>query len=140
MEPEGSLPNSHELSSCSYPEPDHSGPQHPNASFQDPSKYYPPTYVLVFLVVSFPLAFLPLAYTRSSSPHSCYILRPSHLPRLDYTNYTCRRIQITRLLVMQFSPPSRHFSQSHNPIRLRGLSWDRFTSCFFYFFLVYVPL
>jgi hypothetical protein len=34
--------------------------------------------------------------------------RPSHPPRLDYSNYTWRRVQITKLLVMQFSPFSRH--------------------------------
>jgi hypothetical protein len=49
MEPEGSIPNSQELSTCSYPEPDKS------------------SQVLVFLVVSFPLAFPPIIYTHSSS-------------------------------------------------------------------------
>jgi hypothetical protein len=34
--------------------------------------------------------------------------RPSHPPRLDYSNYTWRRVQITKLLVMQFSPFTRH--------------------------------
>jgi hypothetical protein len=34
--------------------------------------------------------------------------RPSHLPRLDYSNYTWRRVQIMKLLVMQFSSFSRH--------------------------------
>jgi hypothetical protein len=34
---------------------------------------------------------------------------PSHPSRLDHSNYTWRTIQITNLLVMQFSPPSRHF-------------------------------
>jgi hypothetical protein len=29
MEPEGSIPNSQELSTCSYPEPDQSSPLHP---------------------------------------------------------------------------------------------------------------
>jgi hypothetical protein len=38
-------------------------------------KYYPPTYILVFLAVSFPLAFPPITYTRSCSPHSCYMPR-----------------------------------------------------------------
>jgi hypothetical protein len=32
---------------------------------------------------------------------------PSH-PRLDHFNYTCRRVQIMKLLVTQFSPPSCH--------------------------------
>jgi hypothetical protein len=37
-------------------------------------------------------------------PHSCYMARPSHLPRLYYSSYTWRRVQITKLLIMQFSP------------------------------------
>jgi hypothetical protein len=101
MEPEGSIPNSQELSTCSYPEPDQSGPHHPIPPLQDPSKYYPSTFVLVFLVVSFPLAFPPIIYKRFSSPHSCYMTRLSHPPRLDYSNYTWRRVQIMKLLVMQ---------------------------------------
>jgi hypothetical protein len=57
---------------------------------------------------SFPLAFPPIIYKRSSSPHSCYMVRPSHPPRLNYSNYTWRRVQITKFLVIQFSPFSRH--------------------------------
>jgi hypothetical protein len=34
--------------------------------------------------------------------------RPPHPPRLYNSNYTWRRVQIMKLLVMQFSPPSRH--------------------------------
>jgi hypothetical protein len=59
-------------------------------------------------VVSFPLAFPPIIYTRSSSPHSCYMASPPHPPRLDYSNYTWRRVQIMKLLVMQFSPFTCH--------------------------------
>jgi hypothetical protein len=59
-------------------------------------------------VVSFLLVFPPIIYTRSSYPHSCYMARPSHPPRLSYSNYTWRKVQITKLLVMQFSPFSRH--------------------------------
>jgi hypothetical protein len=44
--------------------------------------------VLVFLVVSFPLASLPVTYTRFSSPPRGYTTRPPHLPRLDNSNYT----------------------------------------------------
>jgi hypothetical protein len=68
MEPEGSLPRSQEISTCTYPEPDQSSPQHSILSLKGPSKCYLSTYVSVFLVVSFPLAFLPITYTRSSSP------------------------------------------------------------------------
>jgi hypothetical protein len=34
---------------------------------------------------------------------------PSHPPSLDYSNYTWRRIQVMKLLIMQSSPTSRHF-------------------------------
>jgi hypothetical protein len=66
-------------------------------------------YVFVFLVVSFLLAFPPISYVHSSSPHSCYMLFQSHPPWLDHSNYTWRRVQVMKLLVMQFSPTSRHF-------------------------------
>jgi hypothetical protein len=36
MELEGSIPNSQELSTCSYPEPDQSSPHHPIPPLQDP--------------------------------------------------------------------------------------------------------
>jgi hypothetical protein len=36
MEPEGSVPNSQELSTCSYPEPDQSSSHYPITSLQDP--------------------------------------------------------------------------------------------------------
>jgi hypothetical protein len=37
MEPEGSIPNSQELSTCSYPEPDQSNQHHSIPPLQDPS-------------------------------------------------------------------------------------------------------
>jgi hypothetical protein len=37
MEPEGPIPNSQELSTCPYPEPDQSCPHHPIPPVQDPS-------------------------------------------------------------------------------------------------------
>jgi hypothetical protein len=42
-------------------------------------------------------------------PHSCYISRPSHPPRLDHSNHAWRRIQVMKLHIMQFSPASCHF-------------------------------
>jgi hypothetical protein len=53
------------------------------------------TYVSVFLVVSFLLGFLPITYTRSSSPHSCHMPHPSHPPRLYNCNYSWRNFKIT---------------------------------------------
>jgi hypothetical protein len=94
MEPEGSVPNPKELSTCpiSWARPIQSKSPHPTS---------PPTYVFVFLVACFPLALPPTTYTCSSSPHSCYISLPSH-SRLDYSNYTWQRVQITKLLVCNF--------------------------------------
>jgi hypothetical protein len=57
----------------------------------------------------FPLGFTLVSYIYSSSSHSCYIPCPSYSPTLDRFNYTWRRVQVTIPLVMQRSPPSRHF-------------------------------
>jgi hypothetical protein len=63
----------------------------------------------VFLVVSFRLAFPPITYMHCSSPDSCYISFPFHTTRLEHSSYTWRRVQIAKLLVMQFSSTSCHF-------------------------------
>jgi hypothetical protein len=59
MKPQGLLPHSQDPSTGPYPKPVQLSPHHPIISLQDPSKYYTPTYVLVFLVVTFLLAFSP---------------------------------------------------------------------------------
>jgi hypothetical protein len=46
-EPQGSIPNSQQLSTCSYPEPEQSSPHHPILTPQDLAQYYLPIYVLV---------------------------------------------------------------------------------------------
>jgi hypothetical protein len=78
-----------------------------------PSKIHlniPLTYVLVFLVVSLPLVFPPIKYTRSSShPIRATCPLPFHPLLLDHSNYTWRRAQITKLLVMQFFTSSLYF-------------------------------
>jgi hypothetical protein len=99
MEPEGSLPSSQELSNCTYPEPDQSNPHHSIPPLKSPSQCNLSTDVLVFLVVSFPLAFLPITYTRSSSPHSCHMPCPPH-PQLDNSNYAWRQAQIMQLFFL----------------------------------------
>jgi hypothetical protein len=72
---------------------------------------------LVFLLAFCPLAFPPTTYTRSSSPYSCYMPCLSHPPRLNYSNYTWRTVQIMKLFVTQFSPFSCHLIslRSKNP-------------------------
>jgi hypothetical protein len=54
------LTNSQKLSTCSCPEPGQSNSHNCILSLQDPSQYFTPTSVLVFPVVSFPLAFPPI--------------------------------------------------------------------------------
>jgi hypothetical protein len=68
---------------------------------------YPPTYVFVFLVVSFLLVCPPLSYTQSSSSHQCYMPCPSHT-RFNHCSYTWLRVQVMKLLLMQFSPFPHH--------------------------------
>jgi hypothetical protein len=58
-------------------------PVHITPSYLSPP---PPTYFLVFLAVSFSLVFPPIRVPLL--PHSFYVPRPSHPPRLDYSNYT----------------------------------------------------
>jgi hypothetical protein len=41
-------------------------------------------------------------------PHSCYMPWPPLPPWFDQSNYTWRRVQVMKLLIMQFSPTSCH--------------------------------
>jgi hypothetical protein len=52
--------------------------------------------------------------------------RPSHPPRLDYSNYTWRRVQIMKLLVMQLSPTtSCTIEQITSNRPTSALQWNR---------------
>jgi hypothetical protein len=42
-------------------------------------------------------------------PHSRYMPCPSHLPWLDHSNYSYRKVQVMKLRIIQFPPTSRHF-------------------------------
>jgi hypothetical protein len=64
---------------------------------------------LFFLLVSFLLAFPPKSYIHSIYLHACYMLCPSHLPWLEHSNYTWRRLQVMKLIIMQLSQISYHF-------------------------------
>jgi hypothetical protein len=70
------------------------------------SSYYNTTYVLVFQVVSLPLAFPPTCYIHTWSPHGCYMPCPSHAPWLDDSNSIWRRVQFMKLLITHLSPTS----------------------------------
>jgi hypothetical protein len=67
------------------------------------------TYVFVFLVVSFLLAFPLLSYIHSSSPHSCYMPCSSHPPWLGHSNFIWRRVEVMTLLIMKLTATSCHF-------------------------------
>jgi hypothetical protein len=71
--------------------------------------------VLIFLVVPFLLTSRPIPYTNSYCPHSCYMTCPPNIPRLGFSNYALRRVQITKPLVMQ---PSPTFCQFMSPQHL----------------------
>jgi hypothetical protein len=66
MEPEGSLPCSQEPSTGPYPESDQSNPYYPILKIH--FNIVHPSYVLVFPVVSFLLAFPTISCMHSSSP------------------------------------------------------------------------
>ena len=56
MEPESSSPYPQVPATRPYPEPTPSSPHDPLQLPEDPSEYYPPTYVLVSPMTSFPQA------------------------------------------------------------------------------------
>jgi hypothetical protein len=53
-------------------------------------------------VVSFLPAFPPKSYMHFSSPCACYMPCPSNRHWLDFSNCTWRRVQVMKLLIMQF--------------------------------------
>ena len=83
MEPEGSLPHSQVPAICPYPEPAQSSPLPHIPLPEDPSQYYPPNYVQVSQVVSFPQISPPKPCIHLSSPPinaTC----PAHLIILNF--------------------------------------------------------
>jgi hypothetical protein len=85
-EPEGSSPCSQESSTGPYPEPDRSSSYIP---FYLSKIYCLPTYILVFLVVSFLLAFPPIYYMHSLPPPFMPIIKridPCLRLRLSFCN------------------------------------------------------
>jgi hypothetical protein len=55
--------------------------------------------------------------------------RPSYLPRLDHSTYTRRRLQITKLLIIQFSPPYRYFIPLQTKYSLEHLISNTLSLC-----------
>jgi hypothetical protein len=77
---------------------------------EDPFLYYPPSYILVFLVVSFLPTFPPISHTHFTSLHSCYIHFTSRPPWRDRSNFTWPKVQAMKLLTVQFSSLSLYLS------------------------------
>jgi hypothetical protein len=73
-----------------------------------------PTYILVFVAVSFILAFSPKSVGIPFPSNSCYMLCPSHPPWLYHFTYSWWIVQVMKLLVMQFSPNPWHFILFHS--------------------------
>jgi hypothetical protein len=88
-----------ELFTCPYPEPDQSTPPQTIA----------PRSVLILsthLRLGLPRGLFPSGFLTNNlhaflfRPISCYLPNPSHPPRLDHSNYTWRRAQLTKLLTV----------------------------------------
>jgi hypothetical protein len=54
-------------------------------------------------------AIFPTKILYTSFSHVSYMPRQSRPPRLDHSNYTWWRVQVTQLLIMQFPPAFCHF-------------------------------
>jgi hypothetical protein len=99
---EGSLSCSQEPSIGPYPKPDRSSPHHP----------IPLSSILILsthLHLGLPSGLFPsgfpinVPYIFLFSPHSCYMPCPSHPPWLDHCHFVWRKVQVMKLLIMQFS-------------------------------------
>jgi hypothetical protein len=51
----------------------------------------------------------PSAFSPKSNIHLCYMPYQSYLRLLNHYNYTWWIVHVTKLFIMQFSPPSCHF-------------------------------
>jgi hypothetical protein len=51
---------------------------------------------------SFLLAFPPISYMHSSSPHARYMPRPYHSSWLDLSNYSWRRVQVMKYFTILY--------------------------------------
>jgi hypothetical protein len=109
MEPEDSLPSSQELATSLYLEPDASNPHLPHL-ISPRTILKLSSYVRLFLPRSLPFRFPDQNLVCNSHlSHVCYMPRPSYPPWLDYPKCIWRSVQVTKLLIMQSSPASRHF-------------------------------
>jgi hypothetical protein len=94
-----------------YPILNETNPVHTIPSYL--SKFY--VYTINHLRLGLPCGLFPstfpikILYVFVFGLHACYIPYPFHSPWLDHSNYIWRRVQVVKLLSMQFSPTYRHF-------------------------------
>jgi hypothetical protein len=103
MEPKDSLRHSQELSTCPYFEPN----QSKSISYLSKIRLniiQPPTTWQYWWSISLVLSQQQLIRVHLLL-HSCYMPHPSHPPWLDIFHNTWRRVQITKLLLMQCLHP-----------------------------------
>jgi hypothetical protein len=101
---------------CSHSKP---SPHLVMLSLQDPSHLH----------LGLPSGLLPSGFPTSKlypllfDHHSCYMPCQFHPQRLDHSNYTWRRVQITKLFVMQLSPlhpfSVQIFSEPYSSLNIR---------------------
>ena len=87
MEPEVSSPYPQVPTTCPYPELTPSSPHNPLSLPEDPSYYYPPIYVWVSPMVSFPQV-SPSEPCITPLPYPIRATSPAHLILLDFTTRT----------------------------------------------------
>jgi hypothetical protein len=74
------------------------------------SKIHLPTFCLLSGLLH---SGFPTNNLHASSSHRSYYMRcPSHSSSLYHSNYNWRRVKVTKIFVVQFSPSSCHFSIS----------------------------
>jgi hypothetical protein len=106
MEPKGSLRHSQCSISCARTI--QSVPSHPISQRS----------ILILsnhLSLALPSAFFLFGFSANNIyaflfPHSCYMPRLFRPPRLALSNYTRRTVQVMKLQIMRFPPPTYHFS------------------------------
>jgi hypothetical protein len=106
MEPEGSLPYSQVPATCPYPEPTLSSPHHPLQLSEDQSKYYPPIYVWIFPMNSFPQVSPPTTCAHLSPPtYAPHVMPISFFSILPPAQYWVRNIDHSAPHYVTFSIP-----------------------------------
>jgi hypothetical protein len=63
-------------------------------------------------------------------PHSCYMLCPHHPSGLDHSNYIWRRVQVMKLLIMQFFATPYHLTPLRFKYSIQHMFSNTLSVCF----------